>query len=449
MTPSREPFVTGEKDLTAAQSRMLHGIQQGAFSYFLHEANPANGLVLDKTASNWPASIAATGVALAAYPVGVERGFTTRALAAERTLTTLRFFSESPQGPQPDATGYKGFYYHFLDMQSGARAWHCELSTVDTALLLGGMLAAAVYFDADVPQEREIRELAEALVGRVDWQWAQNGGQTVTHGWKPESGFLPYRWEGYDEALLLYLLGLGSATHPLPLESYRAWLSTYEWKTVYGTEFLYAGPLFTHQLSHVWVDFRGIQDEFMRQHGLDYFENSRRATLIQQQHGIRNPGGFAHYGEFCWGITASDGPGAVTRKLEGVERQFFDYLARAVPYGPDDGTIAPWAVVASLPFAPEIVLPTITDFTRYHRAGDHHYGFKATFNPTFPDPDGLPNGWVSSWHFGINEGPIVIMIENHLSGLVWRLMRRSPHLVRGLRAAGFTGGWLDGGASLE
>ena len=431
-----------ETSLSAAESRMLGEIQRGAFSYFLDETNPANGLVLDKTAPDWPASIAATGLALSAYPVGVERGYVTRTLAAERTLTTLRFFWRSRQGPEPDATGYKGFYYHFLDMQTGARAWQCELSTVDSALLLGGMLTAAAYFNSDAAPEREIRELAEALYARVDWQWALNGGLTVTHGWKPESGFLPYRWEGYDEALLLYLLGLGSPTHPLPPESYRAWLSSYEWKSVYGTEFLYAGPLFTHQLSHVWVDFRGIQDEFMRGRGIDYFENSRRATFIQQQHGIRNPGGFAHYGEFCWGVTASDGPGEITLKIDGIERQFFDYLARGVPFGPDDGTIAPWAVVASLPFAPEIVLPTITDFTRYRRAGDHRYGFKATFNPTFPDPAGQKNGWVSPWHIGINEGPIVIMIENHKSGLVWQLMRGCRWLVAGLRAAGFSGGWL-------
>jgi hypothetical protein len=425
------------------ESQMIDAIQRGAFGYFLHETNDANGLVLDKTQSDWPASIAAVGLGLTAYPVGVERGLVTRTKAAERTLTTLRFFWQSKQGAEPDATGHKGFYYHFLDMQTGARAWQCELSTIDSALLLGGMLTSAAYFDGNAPAEREIRDLADRLYARVDWQWARNGGLTVTHGWKPESGFLPYRWEGYDEALLLYLLGLGSPTHPLPAESYRAWASTYEWKTVYGTEFLYAGPLFTHQLSHVWIDFRGIQDDFMRAHGIDYFENSRRATFVQQQHGIRNPGGYAHYGEFCWGITASDGPGEITRKVDGIERRFFDYLARAVPDGPDDGTIAPWAVVASLPFAPEITVPTIADFTRYRRVGDHRYGFKATFNPTFPDPGGLPNGWVSPWHFGINEGPIVIMIENYKSGLVWQLMRGCRYLVAGLRAAGFTGGWLS------
>ena len=425
------------------ESQMLDAIQRGAFEYFLHETNAVNGLVRDKTCPAWPASIAAVGVGLTAYPVGVERGFVTRTEAAERTLTTLRFFWRSKQGPEPDATGYKGFYYHFLDMQTGVRAWHCELSTVDSALLLGGMLISAAYFDGDNPQEREIRELADRLYARADWRWAQNGGLTVTHGWKPESGFLPYRWEGYDEALLVYVLGLGSPTHPLPAESYRAWTSTYEWKTIYDIQFLYGGPLFMHQLSHVWIDFRGIQDAFMREHGSDYFENSRRATFVHQQYGIRNPGGFAHYGELCWGITASEGPGEITRTIDGIERRFFGYRARAVPYGPDDGTIAPWAVVASLPFAPEIVIPTIADFTRWQRSGDHRYGFKAAFNPTFPDPGGLPNGWVSPWYFGINEGPSVVMIENSKSGLIWQLMHGCRHLVAGLRAAGFSGGWLS------
>jgi hypothetical protein len=425
---------------------MLDGIQSDAFSYFLHETNRANGLVIDKTCPGWPASIAAVGVGLTAYPIGVERSLISRSEAVERTLATLRFFASSKQGTGRDATGYKGFYYHFLDLESGARVWDCELSTVDSALLVAGMLTAAAYFDGTSPDEREIRETAHRLYARVDWRWAQDGGSTVTHGWKPESGFLPYRWQGYDEALVLYVLGLGSPTHALSADSYRAWASTYEWRTVYGISFLHAAPLFTHQLSHVWIDFRGIRDAFMREHGIDYFINSRRATLVQQQYAIRNPRGFAHYGETCWGLTASDGPGDVTRVLDGVERRFFDYLARGAPEGPDDGTIAPWAVIASLPFAPAIVLPTVSDFMRWKLGGVHRYGFKATFNPTF-EVAGLRNGWVSPWHFGINEGPIVAMIDNFRSGLVWRLLRGCPYVVAGLRAAGFTGGWLADAAS--
>jgi hypothetical protein len=423
----------------------LQSLQRETFNYFLKEANPSNGLILDKTAANWPASIAATGLALACYPVAVERGFMARDAAVARTLATLRFFWNSPQGPEPDATGYRGFYYHFLDMQTGRRAWQCELSTVDTAFLLAGALATAAYFDADETDEREIRTLADALYGRADWQWAQNLGATVTHGWKPESGFLEYRWEGYDEAMLLYVLGLGSPTHPLPESSYTAWASTYRWENCYGYEYLYAGPLFTHQLSHVWIDFRGIRDAFMRGKGIDYFENSRRATYVQQCYAVENPRKFVGYGEHCWGITASEGPGPVTLKLNGVLREFSDYVGRGVPYGPDDGTLAPWAVVGSLPFAPEIVLPTIEYCMHQAKLKPlDAYGFKAAFNPTHPGEPGNPYGWwASPWYFGLNQGPIMLMIENYRSGLLWQLMRRCPYIVSGLRRAGFKGGWLE------
>jgi hypothetical protein len=432
--------MSGKKLSIEAELELL---QRESFNYFVHEANPANGLVIDKTASNWPASIAATGFALAAYPVGVEHGFMSRVAAVERTLATLRFFWNSPHGPEADATGYQGFYYHFLDMQTGRRVWQCELSTVDSAFLLAGMLTAGSYFDADTADEHEIRTLADALYRRANWHWAQNEGATLTHGWKPESGFLGYRWGGYDEALLLYMLALGSPTYPLSDNSYAAWGSTYKWEHRYGYDYLYAGSLFTHQLSHIWIDFRGIQDVFMRDKGMDYFENSRRATYVQQQYAIDNPLKFKGYGDCCWGITASDGPGPDTIKVDGIERQFFDYLARGVPYGPDDGTIAPWAVMASLPFAPEIVLPAM-DYFIYHveLKSANPYGFKATYNATHPDRSNNPFGWVSPWQFGLHQGPITLMVENYRSGLLWRLMRNCPYLVSGLRRAGFAGGWL-------
>ena len=362
----------------ASSDEMLDALQQDAFGYFLNENNPENGLVIDKTQQGAPASIAAIGFALAVYPVGVERSWMTRSEAAERTLTVLRFFWTSPQGTAPDATGYKGFYYHFLDMQTGRRAGRCEISTIDTAFLLAGMLAAAAYFNQDCEDEQQIRALADALYRRADWQWARNDGATITDGWTPESGFLKYGWEGYDEALLLYVLGLGSPTYPLPPESYSAWTSTYEWKEIYGYEFLYGGSLFIHQFSHMWLDFRGIQDEFMRGKEIDYFENSRRATLVQQQYAIRNPLEFDGYGQYFWGLTASDGPGQTVRMVRGVNRTFFDYVARGVPYGPDDGTIAPWAVVASLPFAPEIVLPTVLHFKEVYPEITGKYCFKCS-----------------------------------------------------------------------
>ena len=421
----------------------IETLQRETFGYFQHEVNSVNGLVIDKTAPDSPASIAATGFALAAYPVGVERGFISRAAAVERTLTTLRFFSSSPQGPERDATGYRGFYYHFLDMQTGRRAGQCELSTVDSAFLLAGVLTAAAYFDAHCAEEEEIRTVADALYRRADWRWAQNEGTTLTHGWNPESGFLRYRWEGYDEGLLLYMLALGSPTHPLAGDGYAAWCSTYQWKNHYGYDYLYAGSFFTHQLSHIWIDFRGIQDSFMRNKGIDYFENTCRATHVQQRYAIDNPLKFNGYGPNCWGITASDGPGPACIKIDGIERQFSDYIARGVPFGPDDGTIAPWAVAASLPFAPGIVLPSIEYFVReLHLKSNNPYGFKATFNATYPAKSGGPCGWVSPWHYGLNQGPIVLMIENYRAELLWRLTRRSPYIVSGLRRAGFDGGWL-------
>ncbi len=423
----------------------LETLQRETFDYFIREANPANGLIRDKTETNWPASIAATGLALACYPVGVERGFMSRLAAVERTLATLRFFWNSPHGPEPDATGYRGFYYHFLDMQTGRRAWQCELSTIDSAFLMAGALAAAAFFDANAPDEIEIRTLADALYRRVDWRWAQNGGETVSHGWTPERGFLKYRWEGYDEALLLYVLGLGSPTHSLPSTSYIAWTATFRWEHCYGYDYLYAGPLFIHQLSHVWIDFRGLQDPFMRSKGSDYFENSRRATYIQRLYAIENPRGFDGYGEHCWGLTASEGPGPSTLKLNGIERRFEDYVGRGVPYGPDDGTLAPWAIVASLPFAPEIVQPAISFCIHQAKLkAANAYGFKAAFNPTHPgSPDGAFGWWISPWHFGLNEGPVVLMIENERSSLVWRLMRECPYVRSGLQRAGFEGGWLE------
>jgi hypothetical protein len=423
-------------------SKVLEALQRATFDYFIHESNPLNGLVVDKTQAGAPASIAAVGLALTSYPVGVERRFITRDDAIQRTLATLRFFHRSVQSTEADATGYKGFYYHFLDMTSGKRVWQCELSTVDTAFLLAGMLTAAAYFVGSTSQEREIRSLADELYRRTDWQWAQNGGITVTLGWKPENGFLPYRWRGYDEALFLYLLGLGSPTYPLPTESYTQWTSTYEWKKIYGHEFLYSGPLFTHQISHLWIDFRGIQDDYMRGKSIDYFENSRRATYVQQQYAIDNPAVFDGFSATSWGITASDGPGPSTHTINNRQRQFFGYLARGVPDGPDDGTIAPWAMVASLPFAPEIVLPALRHFETLKLRENNPYGFKATFNCTYPEKPDPSRPWVSPFHFGLNQGPIVLMIENFQTGLIWRLMRQCPYLVTGIRRAGFRGGWL-------
>ena len=410
--------------------------------YYLHCTNPDNGLIRDKTEDTAPCSIAAIGMALATLPVVVERGIIIRKFATKMARRRLAFLMQCPQGPEPDASGYKGFFYHFLDIETGRRVWQCELSTIDSAFLFAGALTAATYFDGEDAEEAEIRQLACALYERADWNWACDHGATLTHGWRPENGFIPFRWRGYDEGLLLYILGLGSPTHPLPPESYVAYTQSYEWRNIFGRELLYSGPLFTHQLSHMWIDFRGIRDEFMREHDSDYFQNSRQATFLQQEYAIRNPMNFAGYGEHCWGFTAADGPGWVRRQIDGVEREFFDYIARGAPFGPDDGTVSPWVVVASLPFAPEIVVPTVRNFARMNLGMTHLYGFKPSFNRTFIVEDSPTGYWVSPNHFGIDQGPVVLMIENFRTGLIWNIMRRCQPIVAGLRRAGFTGGWL-------
>lgn len=420
---------------------LLDGFQRAAFNYFVEHYNPTNGLVADVSRVGAPASIAVVGFALTSYLVGVERGWMTRAEAATRALTTLRFFGDSDQSQAPDATGYKGFFYHFLDMTSGRRVWQSELSLIDTTLLLAGMMTAGVYFSADTLEEIEIRERADAIYRRVDWQWASADGGTAWQGWKPEGGFLHYGWEGYSEGTILYALGLGSPSRPLSAASYGAWTATYQWENIYDCEFLYAGPLFIHQFSHAWIDFRAIRDPFMREKGSDYFENSARATYVQREYARRNPFSFVGYGADCWGVSAGDGPGFTTLEIDGRKRRFQGYAARGAPYGPDDGTISPCAALASLPFAPRLALSCVRHIGACYPEVIREGRLPNSFNPTWP-ADG-PGSWVSPDDFGLDQGVLVLMIENYRSGLIWSLTRRCPYIGAGLRRAGFTGGWLS------
>jgi hypothetical protein len=419
---------------------LLDGLQRAAFGYFLQRVNPANGLVADTSRENAPASIAVVGFALSAYPVAVERGWLTRTDAISRSLAALRFFWGSDQSGSPESTGCKGFYYHFLHMHTGARVWRSELSTIDTALLVAGALTASMYFSADTPDELELRELVDALYRRIDWQWAQDGAETLRQGWKPECGFLHYGWEGYSEAIVLYALALGSPTHPISDRCYEAWTATYQWENLYGLELLYAGPLFVHQFSHAWIDFRGIQDRFMREKRCDYFENSRRATQVQSEYAWRNPHGFAGYSRDCWGLTACDGPSAESPELANGPRRLFGYAARGVPHGPDDGTLACSAALASLPFAPEIAFCAARNMYRRYPEMLSGQRYASSFNPTLAGAD--RRAWVSAGHFGLDQGVLVTMIENYRTELIWRLMRGCSYVGTGLRRAGFRGGWL-------
>jgi hypothetical protein len=431
---------TAAEPLSPSDEAMLDGLQRAAFDYFVQQGSGSNGLVADTSRPGSHASIAVVGFALSAYPVGVERGWMTRAEALRRSLGALRFFHDSDQNGTADSTGCHGFYFHFLHMDSGRRAWNCEVSLIDSALLLAGMLTAAAYFTAATADEAELRALTETLYHRVDWCWAQPDGAALVHGWKPGSGFLNYGWEGYSEALLLYALGLGSPTHALTDTSFPAWTGTYQWENLYGIDFLFAGPLFIHQFSQAWIDFRGIRDCFMREKRCDYFENSRRATYVQREYAIRNPRSFSGYDEDSWGLSASDGPSTPPQQVAGRRQSFYGYAARGVPYGPDDGTLSGPAMLSSLVFAPEIVLPALRRLLARGTPPDDRHARASGSNDTVLTADAA--GWIADGALGLDQGMIVLMIENFRTGLVWQLLRGSAPIRNGLHRAGFRGGWL-------
>jgi len=430
---------------TKAWDPFLDSLQVRTINFFLETTDPNTGLTPDRWPTPSPSSIAAVGFALTAYPIAVERQVITRAEAARRTLNTLRFFWQLPQHDQPEASGYKGFFYHFLKIPSGAREWKCELSSIDTALLLAGVLFAQSYFDGENEREQNIRALADSLYLRADWNWFMADANGVKTSWHPERGFGPHIWDGYDEAMILYILALGSPTHPLPESVWQAWTKPYVWAKYYDWEFVSFGPLFGHQYSHCWIDFRGIQDDYMQMKDSDYFENSRRATYTHQKYARENPQSYRDYSENIWGLTACDGPKDTSFVIDGRERQFWSYRARGVSFDwiEDDGTISPTAAGGSLPFAPEICIPALKAMrAKYDTLLWKQYGFLDSFNPTYLTPK-TPNGWFDRDYLGIDQGPIVIMIENLRNGLVWNVMKKNPYIVKGLQRAGFSGGWLS------
>jgi len=439
----------------SSDDALFDDLEHRTFDFFWRTTNPDNGLVPDRYPTPSFSSIAAVGFGLTAYAVGVERGWVTRAAARDRVRTTLVFFRDAPQGDAAHGmTGHRGFYYHFLDMATGERFEKVELSTIDSALLAAGALACQSYFDRDDPVEAAIRADADTLYRRMEWDWASPRPPGVSMGWTPEEGFHGYNWHGYDEAMILYLLALGSPTHPIPPSAWQEWTRTYEWGEFYGETHLNFSPLFGHQYSHVWVDFRGIHDAYMRAKGIDYFENSRRATYSQRAYATANPGAFAGYGPEAWGLTACDGPFDGEILIGGRRRKFQGYAARGASllHVIDDGTLSPAAAAGSVPFAPEIAIPALMEMKR--RWDPHvwnEYGFLDAFNPTLDQ--GVHgaltgtvvagSGWFDRDQLGIDQGPIVAMIENYRTGLVWRTMKKNPYVVAGLKRAGFTGGWLE------
>jgi hypothetical protein len=473
--PPAAPVAQSDGLASLSQAQFSEELTARTFRYFWDTTDTTRCLASDRWPSNPFSSIAATGFALTAYGIGAERGYVPRAEAAARTRDCLRFYWTAPQGSgTAGITGYKGFFYHFLKNDDGTRFGNTELSTVDTTLFLGGALFAQSYYDRDDPVEAEIRDLAEKIYGRVEWDWAQRsrtGTQAknlanshgITMGWRPERGFETHDWVGYNEGMLVYVLALGSPTHAVGKDAWdKGWAAELDkdWGRFYGYEHLQFEPLFGHQYSHVWVDFRGIQDDFMRGKGIDYFENSRRATLSQRAYGVDNPNKWAGYSADIWGWTASDGPGYSKDKysVNGVPRSFNGYMARGVSSirVVDDGTIVPTAAGGSVAFAPEAAIPALMAMReKYGSRLYTRYGFKDAFNPSFTFTDAgsksgavdPAQGWVANDYLGIDQGPILAMMENHRSGLVWRVMRKNPHIVRGLKRIGFTGGWLDEAAT--
>ena len=403
----------------ASNDAFLDYVQQANFDYFWYAANPANGLVPDRSASGSACSISAVGFGLTAIGIGVDHGWITRTQAVARVLTTLNTFLSGPQGPGTTGViGYNGWFYHFLDMNTALRASGSELSSIDTTLLLSGILYAKQYFNGTNANETSIRTMADAIFNGVNWTWMAQGTSAVAMGWQPTTGFTTFgNWVGYDEGMILYLLGLGTATNPLPASAWNYWTSGYTWVTYYGESFVPFPPLFGHEYSHCWIDFRHIADAYMTNQNSTYFENSRRATLAQQSYCIANPLGWVGYGTNVWGLTASDDPSG--------------YEAHGAPPAlNDDGTIAPTAPGGAMAFAPDISLPTLQYLYSHGRTALWtQYGFIDAFNQSV--------SWYDTAEIGIDQGPIVIMIENYRTQRPWQLFMQNAEIQRGLQQAGF------------
>ncbi|NUM35723.1 MAG: Tat pathway signal protein [Candidatus Brocadiae bacterium] len=438
-------FCAHSQEQSRPMDPFLKDLQYKSFLYFWELTNPQNGLTPDRYPTKSFSSIAAVGFALSSYLVGIEKKFISREEAAQRVFATLKFFWEAPQGTDPEkCTGYKGFFYHFLDMETGLRYKDVELSSIDTTLLLAGILSCQVYFDQDNPLENQIRDYADKIYLRIDWKWMQARPPLVSMGWCPEKGFLESDWKGYNEAMILYILALASPTHPVSHLSWEAWTKTYLWAEFYGQTHVNFSPLFGHQYSHVWIDFQGIQDEYMKSKGIDYFINSRKAVYSNRAYCMANPSGFKGYSAEIWGLTACDGPENAEYVLDGKKQNFQTYWARGASLVEiqDDGTIAPTAVGGSIPFAPEICIPALKKMNEIHSGKIMgKYGFYDAFNETYPKTKG--NAWIGPDWLGIDNGPIVLMIENYHSGLLWKWMKKCPYIVSGLKKASFHGGWLD------
>ena len=385
---------------------LLEELERANFRFFWEQVNPETGLVRDRCNVRQPnnsdqASIAATGFGLTALCIGEKREFITRSASQERVLNTLRFlWKKLPH--------HRGFFYHWANMNTGQRIWDSEVSSVDTAILLCGILMCRQHF-----AHPEIHELASDIYNRVDWNWLSEDTPVLPHGWTPESGFLQYRWDDYSEMMMMYLLGLGSNAHPLLASAWDSWKrSTFEYNGIrYIGSF---APLFIHQYSQAWFDFRGKHDRYA-----DYFKNSIIATDVHRRFCLDLAKQFPQYSDDLWGITASD-------SVKG-------YVVWGGPpsTGPIDGTVVPCAAGGSVPFQPDQtmrVLRTIKD--HYGERAWSDYGFVDAFNPR--------TNWYDTDVIGIDTGITMVMVENARTSFVWDTFMKNPEAKRAMERAGFS-----------
>jgi hypothetical protein len=396
--PAASPALSPEDD------QFLNDLENRNFQYFWEQANPKTGLVKDRCSvktndEGIVASLAATGFGLTALCIGQKRGWIPMAAARERAVTTLRFLWKK-------LPNHRGFFYHWANINTGERVWDAEVSSVDTAILLCGVITCQQHF-----QHREVSQLARDIFNRVDWTWLSEDTTLLPHGWTPEFGFLPYRWDRYSELMMMYLLGLGSSTHPLRPDTWYAWKRmTFEYD---GLRYIGSfAPLFIHQYSQAWFDFRGKRDRFA-----DYFQNSAIATDVHRRFCLELSKQFPNYGEHLWGITASDSQTG--------------YVVWGGPpaVGPIDGTVVPSASAGSLPFLPQPIMLVLRTIKDRYGAGWSKYGFVNAFNP-------LTN-WYDDSVIGIDTGITMLMAENTRTGFVWETFMKSPEARRGMDRAGF------------
>ncbi len=393
--------------LTPAVEQFLDELERANFNFFWEQSNPVSGLVKDRCNvraahdQTTVASIAATGFGLTAICIGHHRGYINLAQARRQVLLTLRFLWEK-------LANHRGFFFHFADWTTGERLWDSEVSSIDTTILFCGVLTCREYF-----RDAEIRRLAFAIVNRAEWMWLAEDTPLLSHGWMPEIGFLPSRWNDYSELMMMYLLGMGAHTRPLPASTWTSWkriIFEYDGLRYIGS---YA-PLFVHQYSQAWFDFRGVHDRYA-----DYFLNSALATEAHRDFCLALAPQFPDYSSNLWGITASDSASG-------------DYVVWGGPpqIGPIDGTVVPSAAGGSLAFLPGPTLAVLQHIRRqFAQPAWSRYGFVNAFNPL--------SKWFDPFVIGIDTGITLLMAENLRSGLVWRVFMRNPEARRGMTRAGF------------